>query len=72
MKESKYECRLRVIFAERRIKHGEFAKKVGISGATLSAVVNEKQDPSFDTAYVISDELGVPIQEIWIRKKVVK
>lgn len=68
MKESKYECRLRVVFAERRIKHGEFADKIGISGATLSALVNERQDPSFDTAYVISEELGITIKEIWRRK----
>lgn len=68
-KDIKYHCRLRVIFAEREIKHGKFAKKVGISGATLSALVNEHQDPSFDTAYAICEELQLTIQEIWIRKQ---
>lgn len=60
--------RLRVIFAEREIKQKAFAERVGISGATLSSLVNNKQLPTLEVAYRIAEELGIPIQEIWVNE----
>lgn len=66
-----FECRLGIIFAE--IKHEDksftqrkFAKKVGVSTATISALVNEKQTPTFEVAYRIAKELNRYMEEIWI------
>ncbi|MGZ0084602.1 helix-turn-helix transcriptional regulator [Caldibacillus thermoamylovorans] len=64
-----YKCMLRVILAQEGIKHGEFAKRINISPGTLSAIVNNKQLPSFDVAYAICTELKRPIEEIWIKKE---
>ncbi|AST92991.1 hypothetical protein BC6307_17850 [Sutcliffiella cohnii] len=65
-----YECRLRVLFAEMKLKDPNFkletfAKKVGISRTTLYSIVNEKSLPSFDVAYTIASELEMRIEEIW-------
>ncbi|MDZ7370214.1 MAG: helix-turn-helix transcriptional regulator [candidate division KSB1 bacterium] len=57
------------MFAERGIKQGDFAKKIGISQAALSAIVNNHSLPSFQVAYTICEELGMPINEIWIKKE---
>lgn len=62
-------CKLRVILAEKEIKHGEFAKRVGISQASLSSLVNNRSLPKFEAAYKIAQELKMPIEEIWIRKE---
>ncbi|AWO73867.1 MULTISPECIES: helix-turn-helix transcriptional regulator [Geobacillus] len=64
-----YKCMLKVILAQESIKHGEFAKRINISPGTLSAIVNDKQLPSFNVAYAICEELGMPINEIWIKKE---
>ncbi|WP_096224909.1 helix-turn-helix transcriptional regulator [Geobacillus sp. FJAT-46040] len=64
-----FKCRLKVIFAERGIKQGDFAKRIGISQAALSAIVNNRSLPSFQVAYAICEELRLPINEIWIKKE---
>ncbi|MEK4636904.1 helix-turn-helix domain-containing protein [Bacillus sp. FSL W8-0519] len=61
-----FKCRLKVIFAERDIKIGEFADTVGINRSTLSLIVNGKTLPNFTNAYMISRKLQVPIEKIWI------
>jgi putative transcriptional regulator len=63
----KFKCKLKVILAEREIKHGDFAKVVGVSPAGLSSLVNNKSLPSFESAYQISEALEMDIKEIWIR-----
>jgi putative transcriptional regulator len=63
-----FKCRLKVILAEREISHGDFAKNIGISGAALSAIVNNRTLPSFETAYKIEDILGLNLKEIWKKK----
>lgn len=63
----KYKCRLKVIFAEREIQQGDFAKKVGLSPAGISAIVNNRSLPSFPVLYRISEELQMDFREIWIR-----
>ncbi|ABC61296.1 HTH_3 [Geobacillus phage GBSV1] len=69
MSQTGYKCRLKVILAEEGIKHGEFAKRININPGTLSAIVNDKQLPSFDVTYAICTELKRPIGEIWIKKE---
>ncbi|PGR00696.1 helix-turn-helix transcriptional regulator [Priestia megaterium] len=61
-----FKCKLKVILAEREIKHGDFAKVVGVSPAGLSALVNNKSLPSFENAYRISESLNMDVREIWI------
>ncbi|PGA97546.1 helix-turn-helix transcriptional regulator [Bacillus toyonensis] len=61
-----FKCRLKIIFAEMDIKQSDFAKKIGIDGSTLSAIVRNRTQPRFDTTYMICKELKKPIEEIWI------
>ncbi|OUB89729.1 helix-turn-helix transcriptional regulator [Bacillus wiedmannii] len=60
-----FKCRLKVIFAELDIKQSDFAKQIGVDDSTLSAIVRNRTNPRFDTAYKIAQELGKPIEEIW-------
>lgn len=62
----KFKCRLRVILAERGLKHGYIADRVGISKATLSALVNDRTLPTFEVAYKIAEVLEMKIEDIWI------
>ncbi|WML44096.1 helix-turn-helix transcriptional regulator [Neobacillus sp. PS3-40] len=67
----KFECRLRIIFAEEKQKNpkfkmGDFAEKIGISKAALSALVNGKSLPSFVITYKICKELNKQLDEIWV------
>lgn len=64
----KIKSKLRVIFAEREIKHGEFADKVGISKAALSSLVNNRTLPTLEVAYKIAEELNLPVEEIWVKE----
>ncbi|MBU9711038.1 helix-turn-helix domain-containing protein [Evansella tamaricis] len=61
-----YKCRLRVILAEKDIRHGVFAEKVGIGSSTLSAIINSKRLPSFEYTYAILAELEMKIDEVWV------
>lgn len=62
---TKYKCRLKVIFAEKEIKQGEFAKKIGVSPAGMSAIVNNNSLPTFSVLWNICEELGMDFREIW-------
>lgn len=64
----KLKCRLRVILAERELKQGELAEKVGISATTLSALVNNRNLPTLPVAYQIAEALGMRIEDIWIKE----
>jgi DNA-binding XRE family transcriptional regulator len=64
-------CKLGSILADLKSKHGKeynygsFAKRVGVSGTTLSDLINDKQLPRLDTAFSIGEELGMKIEDIW-------
>jgi putative transcriptional regulator len=60
-----YRCKLKIIFAEKGIKHGEFAERIKIGQSALSKMVNNKTLPEFDTAYRIAEALDMRIEEIW-------
>lgn len=61
----KFKCKLKVILAEKEIKHGDFAKTIGVSTGGLSAIVNNKSLPTFQVVYRICEELDMQIHEIW-------
>jgi len=65
----KFKCRLRVILAERDIKHQDFAEKIGVSKSTMSSLINSKQVPTFEVAYRIIEETGMRIEEIWMKEE---
>ncbi|MEH6990577.1 helix-turn-helix domain-containing protein [Cytobacillus firmus] len=67
MKTVEYKCRLRVILAEKEIKHGDFAKQINTSAAAFSSIVNNRTLPSFETTYKISEVLEMDIKEIWVK-----
>lgn len=60
-------CGLNVIFAERRIKKGDFAKRINVSPGTLSAWCSEKSYPELEQAYRVAYELDLNVMEIWRR-----
>ncbi|USK57840.1 helix-turn-helix transcriptional regulator (plasmid) [Cytobacillus solani] len=68
-----YKCRLKAIFAELDIRHGEFADKIGIDKSTFSSIVNNKSLPSFETLYEIVEELrridpNIKLGDIWVKQ----
>jgi putative transcriptional regulator len=65
----KLKCRLRVILAEKEIKHGDIAEKVGISQGTMSALVNNRQLPTLPVAFNIAEVLGLKIEDVWIKEQ---
>lgn len=71
----KYHCRLKSILFDLNInKLSDFADQIGIDKSTLSAIVNNKSLPSFDTLYAILKELkkhnpNIDLTDIWIKIK---
>ena len=61
----KLKCRLKAILAFKEIKHGEFAKMVGVSATTASTWISGKSNPSLEKAYEIAEILGVEVTDIW-------
>lgn len=61
-----FKCRLKVIFAEKKINQNEFAKRVKISESALSQLVQDRALPNLTNARNISNELNVPILDIWV------
>lgn len=57
--------KLRVVLAERKIKKGAFADKVGINRNTLSFIINEKSVPTLEVAMKIAKELELKVEDIW-------
>lgn len=61
------ESRLRIVIAEKGIRQKDLAEQAGISAAQLSALVNKKSLPTLPVAYRISEVLGVPVEDIWVK-----
>lgn len=61
-----FKCRLKVIFAEKKINQNEFAKKVKLSEAAISQLVQNRTLPNLTNAWRISNELDEPIWNIWV------
>ncbi|WP_370221972.1 helix-turn-helix transcriptional regulator [Cytobacillus sp.] len=56
--------RVKEIFDERGIKQSHLVRKYGISATTMSAIYRGTI-PTLQNAYIIAQELGLPIEEIW-------
>ncbi|PET77562.1 transcriptional regulator [Bacillus sp. AFS001701] len=58
--------RLKVIFAERKIKQTEFSELVGINNSTLSLIVaKEDHSPTLKVAMKIAKALDLKVEDIW-------
>ncbi len=57
--------RLKVILAENDITIKELATATGLSRTNLSNIVNGKQRPQVDNAYLIADALGMHINKVF-------
>ncbi|MDK7664396.1 MAG: DNA-directed RNA polymerase subunit alpha C-terminal domain-containing protein [Bacillota bacterium] len=56
--------RVKDIFDERGIKQSHIVRKYGISATTMSAIYRGSI-PTLQNAYIIAQELRLPIEEIW-------
>ncbi|MDR7237098.1 helix-turn-helix transcriptional regulator [Neobacillus drentensis] len=70
----KFNCRLKVIFAEEKLKdrnftQKKFAERIGVTDTTLSQIANGRSLPSFEVAYKIVKALERPLEEIWIENE---
>ncbi|WP_245208932.1 helix-turn-helix transcriptional regulator [Gottfriedia endophytica] len=57
--------RLKEILDKKGIKYSHIAKKVKISNTTMSSLINNQSIPSYKTAYYISKELNMKMEDIW-------
>ncbi|MEW9673501.1 helix-turn-helix transcriptional regulator [Ammoniphilus sp. 3BR4] len=57
--------RLKVILAEKDITIKELAAATGLSRNNLTAIVNGKQRPYIDNAYMIAEALGMHIDRVF-------
>ena len=53
----------------RGLNQEAFAKALGVSRQTMSAIETGKYNPSLDLAFAISDFLGQPIEKIFLHRK---
>ena len=54
----------------RGLNQEAFARALGVSRQTVSAIETGKYNPSLDLAFAISDFFGQPIEEIFLHRKV--
>ena len=53
----------------RGLNQETFARALGVSRQTVSAIETGKYNPSLDLAFAISDFFGQPIEEIFLHRK---
>ena len=58
--------RIEQIRRERGIRQEEFAKSMGVSRQTISALENGRYNPSIMLAYKIARYFGLTIEEVFI------
>lgn len=63
------ENRIKVMIAEKKIQHGDFAKDMNVSRNTVSNWIGGKTNPSLEEAFEIAEYFGVSITDIWQIKK---
>jgi putative transcriptional regulator len=57
--------RLRDLRADRDWSRGELARRLGVSRQTVSAIENEKYDPSLPLAFKVARVFRLPIEKIF-------
>jgi putative transcriptional regulator len=70
MKKKKLANRLKVARAERNLSQEELAALGGVTRQTISSIENEQYVPSALLAFVLSECLGKPVQEIFYLEEV--
>ncbi|MBH0166293.1 helix-turn-helix transcriptional regulator [Fictibacillus sp. 7GRE50] len=63
-----YECRLEEIIKAGGWKKGYIADRAGIHRSTLTLIL-KGQMPYLHVALMISDVVGIPVQDIWVKKE---
>ena len=61
--------RIEELRKEKQLNQNAFAKAIGVSRQTVSAIENEKYNPSLELAFLISDFFALPIEEIFIHER---
>ncbi len=59
--------RIREVMEERGIKTVELSEKTGIEKGNLSAIINDKRNPTLKTLMAIASVLGVNITELFVK-----
>lgn len=62
-------CRLKVILAEKGLKHGYVADKAKVSLPAFSSLVNNRSLPTLEVAYRIAEVLEMNVMEIWVKEE---
>jgi DNA-binding XRE family transcriptional regulator len=62
--------KLKDILNQKGIKHIWLAEELNVSKATISNILNNKQQPSIETTYKIAILLNLEIDDIFFYKKV--
>jgi putative transcriptional regulator len=57
--------RLRVARAELRLSQEELARKARVSRQTISAIENYQYVPSAELAFVVAEQLGMPVTAVF-------
>jgi len=57
--------RLRVARAERRLSQDELARLAGVTRQTISSIENGQYYPSALLAFVLAQQLGMPVTELF-------
>jgi|GEM_PF-5427849 len=63
----KFICLVQRERKKQKISQSQLSKKTGLNQRYISAVENNRVVPNIRTAYIFSDVLGKPINELWIR-----
>ena len=61
--------KVRIFRAVHRLTQEELAEKLGVTRHAIIAIENEHYDPSLSLAFKMSDLFGVPIEQIFVRRK---
>jgi putative transcriptional regulator len=61
-------CKLKVILADKEIKHGDFAKMLKVNPGTISSWIRGASFPDVKKAYEVATLLEVSITDIWIKE----
>nr|WP_279628289.1 helix-turn-helix transcriptional regulator [Paenibacillus ferrarius] len=62
---SNIKCHLKGIMTEAKISQTRLSQMSGLCRTTISLAANERADPRLETALIISEALGIPVNEIW-------
>jgi DNA-binding XRE family transcriptional regulator len=62
-------CNLKHFLIDLDMSQTQLAKITGISRTTISLLANGVTEPSLETALIIAEALGKPVEAIWTLKR---